>query len=103
MEGARDHARGLEDWGYPGGHCRPGTGEPVAPAGARGNEGWGSPSLSVPVPPGFPHSRPGLVITAPEVGQPLDVQVERDGLGLTSIDLISGEKEPAAVHLVPQK
>ena len=55
MEGAGDHARGLEDWGYPGGLCRPGTGEPVAPAGVRGNEGGGSPSLSVPVPLGFTH------------------------------------------------
>lgn len=38
MEGARDHAQGLEDWGDPGGHFRPGTGEPVAPAGVRGTK-----------------------------------------------------------------
>lgn len=40
-------------------------------------------------------SRPGLVaVTAPEVGQQLDVQVEGVGLRLPGVDLISGEEGP---------
>ena len=38
---------------------------------------------------------PGLVIAAPEVGQPLDVQVEGDGLGLPRVDLISAGEAAA--------
>lgn len=68
--------------------------------GCRGMKAGAPPPCQPLSPPGFPHSRPGPVITAPEVGQPLDVQVERDGLGLASIDLVSVEKEPATMPLL---
>lgn len=47
-----------------------------------------------PAVPPLPGSRPGLVVTAPEVGQPLDVHVEGIGLCLPRVDLISREENP---------